>query len=813
VCYEPDNVLARSLSAKSFATALAVWFALAGAASADPVLTPPEVASATAGTWPAGDERAEGATVALLVTVEADGSVRDAAPEPSGEPGLVSAAVEAVKAWRFVPARKDGVAVAARARVLVQFPAQPSGTVTAEPNNAARPASEAVTRAAESAATSPPSAPVSYGAQARAEAPPRSASETVRRPDVLMAAPHRTGSDLLVTVPGMFVTQHSGEGKAHQLFYRGFDAGHGQDVEVWVAGAPVNEVSNIHGQGYADLHFVIPEAVRTLRALPGSYDPRQGDFAVAGTMRYELGLAKPGLLAKGSYGSFGTQRYVLGARPRGGSEQAFVAAELYTTDGFGPSRAARRASALAQYVLRLPEDVSLRVMLGGYAGHFDSAGVLRLSDLSAGTHSRFSTYDPTQGGASQRGQLVVELRGQDRRSTLAVTPYLVLRSLRLRQNFTGSLLDPSGDASQQLNSALTVGGSAFYRRHQTLFSPSDALEIGLSARSDWIEQSQVRLAALDNRVTADEVEASVRATNVGAYVDAALHPHTRVTVRGGVRLDGLAYLVRDEGAKAAGQARSSQGAHVGPKASLQVRAVPGWLDVIASYGEGFRSPQARSLAQSETTPFTRVRSTELGLRVDRGPITASVAGFYTWLSDDLVFDPATTRNERVPATGRSGATVDVTAHPRHDVLVSAHGTYTHAVFRRTSEDYHRGDLVPYAPQLVGRVDLAYRPALGEWKERDIGAQLGLGASGLAKRPLPYSLYGHDFVLVDAQAGLRWGEVSLMVSAFNLFDARWYDGEFLYASRWDRDAAASLVPIRHVTVGAPRTVLGTLEVSL
>ena len=88
---------------------------------------------------------------------------------------------------------------------------------------------------------------------------PRSASEiTLDRP-LLEAAPHRTASDLLLLVPGLTVTQHSGEGKAHQIFFRGFDAVHGQDLEIWAGGAPVNDVSNIHGQGYADLHFLMPE--------------------------------------------------------------------------------------------------------------------------------------------------------------------------------------------------------------------------------------------------------------------------------------------------------------------------------------------------------------------------------------------------------------------------------------------------------------------------------------------------------------------------------------------------------------------------
>ena len=88
---------------------------------------------------------------------------------------------------------------------------------------------------------------------------PRSASETTLDRPLMEAAPHRTASDLLRLVPGLSITQHSGEGKAHQIFFRGFDAVHGQDLEIWAGGAPVNDVSNIHGQGYADLHFLMPE--------------------------------------------------------------------------------------------------------------------------------------------------------------------------------------------------------------------------------------------------------------------------------------------------------------------------------------------------------------------------------------------------------------------------------------------------------------------------------------------------------------------------------------------------------------------------
>ena len=140
-----------------------------------------------------------------------------------------------------------------------------------------------------------PPAPVEVTVQGAP--PPRSASESVVGERVLRAAPHRDGSELMQTVPGVFVSQHSGEGKAHQIFYRGFDAVHGQDMEVWAAGAPVNEVSNLHGQGYADLHFLIPELVQQIESQPGVYDPRQGDFAVAGSLRLRVGQAEPGVIA------------------------------------------------------------------------------------------------------------------------------------------------------------------------------------------------------------------------------------------------------------------------------------------------------------------------------------------------------------------------------------------------------------------------------------------------------------------------------------------------------------------------------------
>jgi iron complex outermembrane receptor protein len=647
----------------------------------------------------------------------------------------------------------------------------------------------------------------------------RTASEAVVERSVIQAAPHRTAADLVLLAPGAFISQHGGEGKAHQIFYRGFDAVHGQDLEIWAGGAPVNDVSNIHGQGYADLNFLMPEIVRQIRVQPGTYDPRQGDFSVAGSLRFDLGYDEPGVTAKATIGQFGTRRFFAAYRPKDAPESTFAAFEAYATDGFGPSRAANRTSAVAQAVFPLGGGVTARVLATGYAAHFDSAGVLRLSDIESGKVDRFATYDPKQGGSSNRESVVLDFGRVGERSRWSIAPYFVMHSMRLRQNFTGFLPDANNDASsqdgnseQQLNDATTLGMTASYRMALRLFSPNDGIEAGVSARMDLIDQSQRRLSVLTDQVTLDEVEARIRATDAAGYVDLDLHPFRRVSLRGGVRLDGLSYTSEDKGGDAKGEARSAQGAHLGKKLTAEAAIIPG-LSAVASYGEGFRSPQARSLSEGQKTPFTDVQSFEIGARYRNGRLKASVAGFQTLLSEDLVFDQATARNEPVPATRRTGLAVDFAALPTPWLVSSTNLTYTRAEFRASGQGYDEGDLVPYAPQTVIRTDLAFTPTLGRFLNRTLQGRFGAATTFLGGRPLPYGETGHDVFLVDARVAVRLKEVELSVDAFNLLNAEWYDGEFVYASNFNPGTAASLVPERHVTVGAPRTVWVSLALYL
>jgi iron complex outermembrane recepter protein len=377
-----------------------------------------------------------------------------------------------------------------------------------------------------------------------------------------------------------------------------------------------------------------------------------------------------------------------------------------------------------------------------------------------------------------------------------VAPFFIARGLTLRQNFTG-YLDPLGDATQQRNDATTFGMNASYQKK---LSPKDSFEAGMYTRHDSITQSQ-RFLDGDRPAL---VDARVRAVNVAGYVDAAVRPFSRFVLRGGLRADGL-HFSTDEA--------SSQGIHLGPKLTADY-GLTNTLRVVGSYGEGFRSPQARSLADGQKTPFTKVHSMELGLRYSYAPeVKASIALFHTRLSEDLAFDHVTGRNERVPGTNRTGITADLVSKPLPWMIAAMSATYTRAVFRQGDARYFEGDLLPYAPQLVARTDLAVTTKLGTLRGREVKGRLGFSTTLLARRPLPFGEMGRNIFLVDTTASARWREVEVGIDVYNLMGASWYDAEFVYASSFDRGAAPNLVPTRHATVGAPRTILASLTLHL
>lgn len=668
--------------------------------------------------------------------------------------------------------------------------------------------------------------PPSYSTTVRSAPAPRSAAEATIEQNVISAAPRTGATDLLRLVPGLVVSQHGGEGKAQQLFLRGFDAVHGQDVEVIVGGLPVNEVSHVHALGYADLNFVIPEAVRNIVVQEGSYLASQGDFAVAGTLRFNLGLAEPGWLVSGSLGQFGNRRLVTGFQSRT-SDDSFGAVELAKGDGFGVQRAFARASALAQTAFEL-NGAKVRILGGSYATRFDSPSVVRLDDFEAGRMGLFDSYSIRAGGSASRHQLLAEIEwprvGEGRTK---VTSYVIRSDLRLRQNYTGFAKDDRGDGLEQRHGATTMGLALEHRRNLDAWGHTVGSEVGLGGRTDLIDQDQRPYRETDglffspNPVAGQrdrEFAANVNQTDIWGYGELSTS-FGKWDLRIGTRIDALAVRVADELAfvtnrskAASGYERSAFGFHVGAKGGIS-RAVGEHTRLFLSYGDGFRTPQARSLSEGENAPFVNVRTGELGARWHSQRVLLTTSLFSSYVANDVFFDHTIGTTSYIGETVRGGLTFAGTFAPSERWILSTSGSVADAVVLKDCKAISKCQLPGFAP-IVLRGDGGYQRPFSI-KGRSLTAIAGLGLTFVGPRVMRFNEFSEPYFLADVRVGVRWKAATLRLDVKNVLNSQWRDGEYVYASHFNQDPthATSERPVRHFMAGAPRTAWLALEFHL
>jgi len=837
---------AHRATAALIATALVCHGAQAEAQAKAPV-SPPTVVTHVDAQYPASAvaTRKHG-DVTLALTVDADGHVSRVDVLESGGPDLDEAALVAARQWFFVPAKRGDVPLASRIRVPFHFapPAPPPELVSpAKPNEDEVTGHTAVTGPALVVAE-----PTEVHVTGRPNPPSRGVSDFRLTRTTLTAAPHGSGADLLATAPGVYIAHPEGEAVAQRIYLRGFDAEHGQDVELKVAGIPMNQPSHIHGQGYADLNVVIPETVRSIRVIEGVYDPRQGDFAVAGTAEYDLGIEERRSHVKLSYGSFDTRRVVAIWAPEGQAQETFGAANFRTTDGFGDgTRGGTSGGAVGQYKLKLPYDVTALVHVGAYAARSNIAGVVRRGDVDAGRIGLYDAYpDPSaraQSAGTSRTQLGVTLeKAPDADgSRLSAAMWLALASFRARTNFTGytqrSRIEPTwvgrGDLIEQSNDDLGVGGSVSYRSARMVPINDLALqyELGSEARTHRISQQQNLLQAPQNETWDQRDDADVKTSDIGAFADLLVSVSKYVRVRGGGRADLLFFDVDDKlgnfipsfskKTHVVGFRRTASGATFGPRATVEGHPAS-WLRLSASYGEGYRSPQARQLEEGEQAPFAKVRSYEAGATMKDGEVLSlSLVAYQTNLSYDLAFDPGEGRLDRIGPTTRRGLVGYLLANPADWVSVSLSATYVHATLdsppvatpENPSPAFVSGQSLPYVPPLLVRSDVAFTRAIGSAFGKPLAWKAGYGTTFLSSRPLPYGQTSPPVFLLDATFGVRRDWLALSVDAMNLLGARYADTEYAFVSSWQTSEVPSRVPARHITAGAPRAVLASVTLYL
>jgi iron complex outermembrane receptor protein len=779
------------------------------------------------------------ATVVLLVSIGADGAVGSVAVAESGGPALDGAAIAAVMRWKFKPALKDGVPFEARVRIPFRFEG-------ATPSAATSPSPSPSTLTTTSTSTTTPIGErvedvTVRGYQRKVE---HGSSDFVIDVGQLAVVPRRNAESLLELAPGIFLTNEGGEGHAEQVFLRGFNAAQGQAIEFTVGGVPINEVDNPDSHGYADTHFIIPELIKDLQVTEGPFDPRQGDFAVAGSARYDLGVKERGLRFSGSFGSYAARRYLALWAPQGEREGTFAAAQFSEGDGYGDNRAYSSATAMGQYEGELGSRGLFRLLATTYTTHYKSAGVVRQDDVDSGRIGFYGSEDPSQGGDAVRHTLSFDLEAPlQGNGTLAEQVFLTWRTLRITENFTGFLLDTPetgqsfhtqrGDAVQKDYTAFTAGSRGSDRLRFRLFDRDQTLEAGYYARYDHATPSIDRLRFGTQVPYLNDENLITDTTNIAGYVDVDIKPLSFLTLRGGLRQELFAYDVEDlcatrgnykngepldeqcpaydrAGPRAPAQRVTATGQVLEPKVTALVD-FPHQLQLTASYGVGASSLDPISLEQDENAPFVKLTAYEAGAlakgRAYGFDWNARLIGYQTKVGEDLIFNPDLGRLSPSSSSTRTGIVAAARATSRFlDEAVSF--TTTHPVFDVD------GTLVPYTPLVIGRSDTAFNARL-PWTlaGHALPGTLGLGVGYIGKRSLPFSQFSSPTLQLDASAQVRWRFLALKAQVTNLTNAQFPSSEFFYASDFHSRPFPTLAPAAHFTAAPPRMFLFTVEVTL
>ena len=612
--------------------------------------------------------------------------------------------------------------------------------------------------------------------------------------------------EVLEEVPGLIVTQHSGEGKANQFFLRGFNLDHGTDIALFVDGMPVNMRTHAHGQGYADLNFLIPELVGAVEFHKGPYFVRDGDFASAGSLRIGYLDTVARNVALTSIGSFGYKRALSVASVPLGAGNLLVAGEAQTYDGPWdvPDRLAKLNG-----VVRYSQGTALdgfAVTGMAYWAKWNATNQIPERAIAEGIIGRHGTLSPTDGGNTGRFSLSGRWSQTSEAGITRANAYVIRYRMNLFNDFTYFLNDPvNGDQFRQLDDRVLGGGEISHVFQGDLAGLPMENEVGLQTRTDAMRVGLFnttsrfyRSTVLDDRV----LEASA-----AFYYENRLRwtPWLRTSV--GFRADGYYADVRSDMPANSGKARDGI---VNPKLGLVLGP---WFDTefYVNYGGGFHSNDVRGVAATvdpasplfnvARSPFL-VPSTgyEVGIRNRSiAGLETSVALFRLDFASENLFQGDTGTTEPSRPTRRFG--VEWTNRYAVTPWLQLVGdlTITNA---RVADDDPVGRRVPDAPTTIASAGVTFGEGLG-W----FGS---LRFRYFGPRPLieDNSVRSKPTALLNGRVGYNFENgVSLSLDILNLTNAKADQITYFYESRLSGEAGG--VADRHFHPVEPTAVRLTL----
>jgi outer membrane receptor protein involved in Fe transport len=618
------------------------------------------------------------------------------------------------------------------------------------------------------------------------------ASDETFRARELELLPRGSTQDLLRIVPGLVIAQHAGGGKAEQLFLRGFDADHGTDVNISVDGAPVNMVSHGHGQGYADLHFVIPELVERIDVIKGPYAAQYGDLTTAGAVTLRTADTLAQNIVKLEGGMFGLMRGLGLAHTTVGTTRLYGGGEYTRMQGyFDAPQQFHRMNLMARSYTPLSEKTSLTASAMHFTSAWNASGQIPDRAVANGTISAFGSIDPNEGGNTSRTTLMLSLDERSN-SPLTVRASFVDYRFQLFSNFTFYANDSvRGDMIEQTD-ARQVYSITASRSFTTIIGNVGLItQLGASARHDNIraalyhDQARTRLSTTR--------DASIAQTNLALFAEQTVDVDPIRFVLG-LRADYFGFAVTDHAPQLDGTSGTTRSVLVSPKATITY-AIDEQTTLFANSGMGFHSNDARvAVAAPQGTTVPRALGAELGARWTSSLATISAAAWLLDLEREFIWvgDEGTT--EEAGRSRRLGIDLEGRLQPTPWLTLGANATVS------------RGRLMD-APIGADRIALAPSLTLTSYAVFTTDAfSASLRLRHIGSRPANESntaiASGYTLVDVTFNAPLT-SMLSITLQCENLLNASWREAQFDTTSRLQGEA--STVSEIHFTPGTPVSV--------
>ena len=637
------------------------------------------------------------------------------------------------------------------------------------------------------------------------------ASDGTVGPAELRKRAYSRPAEVLETVPGLIVTQHSGSGKANQYFLRGFNLDHGTDFSVSVDGVPVNLPTHAHGQGYLDLNWVPPELIDRIDYRKGPYHSEVGDFSSAGSASMHLvsSLSAPIFQFTVGEHQYGRLLAANSAKVLGDLKLVWaVDATVYDGPWLNPENA-QRATGLVKLAggdQQRGWDVTGVV----YGARWDSTDQAPQRTIGAGLLSPLDSIDHSDGGVTGRnvlsGRAWRDRGGHRTEADLSWQRY----RLDLFSNFTFFLNDPvNGDQFAQVDRRDVYAGSLADRWSSKLLGHSAEHEAGLSFRRDDIDRVELDHTAARNLLGVTRRDGVVE-SNEAAYYQHELHWSDRFRTFAGLRANRFQFDV-DAQSLAANSGRQDVGIvteHLGAAYQLSRQA-----ELYVHAGSGFHSNDARGVtirvdpstgvAASQVPALVRSDGREIGIRIE--PVKdyqLTLTGWELELGSELVFSGDAGTTEASRASARRGIELANYYKPRPDVTVYADVSLSRARF--TDPD-------PVGLEIPGSIERVIAAGVNVDRRTVFGA---LNVRHFGPRPLieDNSVRSGSTTIVNAQLGHRGRAGIWTLDILNLLDSREDDISYFYTSRLPGEPAEGVADVHSHPV-VPREARLTFRMRL